>query len=522
MDTPSPNDRRQSTERRASSDRRRGADERHVALEVDASTLRLAVTVHNAAGAEPLLLSHDIRWRNEAASLLTPAGASDLAVAIKQLVVEERLSGCETLLLLTPPLCVTRTATGSSSTIDRQVKELEERGAFYLSLGSGPVAMANRRYALDARHEHALLSVANQKIVEAAADACHEAGLQLKRIESSIVSLCRTHAALHPEDEAPVLLVSFGEKALVLGVAQQGRLLMEYLPGGAATPEDVPAIIEKHLKRMQRFSARKHMGHAKEIERLYLCGPTEQTQAAQKAFASAAPLPICTLGVQGCEGLWDTRSESVSPSMASVIGGAALRLRDEQSLEGPNLLEKWIRESRKHLRPILLRSAAPLVAVLLLALTLFGVNGSLAMSNGQLAQQVADGEPVRARHNNLRLELLSSDLKLKSLAQLNDGLPQNDLLGVVQRLGHCLPHDVWVERFTISDNHESTIYGVGYTEGGVYEFVSNLEAAPGANNVALQETGVKQTGSGPVTGFNLTAEFGKPTEPQAGKGANDE
>ncbi|MCA9241331.1 MAG: hypothetical protein KDA37_14070, partial [Planctomycetales bacterium] len=63
------------------------------------------------------------------------------------------------------------------------------------------------------------------------------------------------------------------------------------------------------------------------------------------------------------------------------------------------------------------------------------------------------------------------------------------------------------ERLALIEGASSAVYGAGYSESGVYEFVSNLGAMPGASNVALQETGVRQGAEGPSTSFNLTADL---------------
>jgi hypothetical protein len=187
-----------------------------------------------------------------------------------------------------------------------------------------------------------------------------------------------------------------------------------------------------------------------------------------------------------------------------------MRLDPLLAAEGPNLLEKWIRESRKHLRPVLLRSAVPLAAMLLIALTMLGLNVSLGISNARLEQELAEAEPVELRYNHLRLDLIAADAKLRSLMQLKRSLPRPELERFVQGVGQCLPNDVWLERLTIADGKDSAISGAGFTDSGVYEFVGHLEKLPGASSVALQETGVRQSPEGPSTSFSMKAQFQAP------------
>ncbi|MCA9240006.1 MAG: hypothetical protein KDA37_07395, partial [Planctomycetales bacterium] len=277
-------DRRKSSDRRSAGDRRRGADKRYVTLEVCPDELRLVLTVKPPGESKPFVVARTTPWRQDASSLLTAAGRKELARALIALSNEERLSGCDTSILLGGAYCVTRTASGATGAVDRQLRELEERGQHYLSLGVGQVSMAKRQYPLDARHMQGLLSVANQLTINCVAEAAHEAGLSLKRVESSVVSLCRAHRLLHPREDHPVLLVNLFEGGVTLGVADQGRLLLEYMPGGSPRPAETAEIVARHLSRIQRFCARQHVGQSAQIQHVYLCGNQEQIEQAAAGF----------------------------------------------------------------------------------------------------------------------------------------------------------------------------------------------------------------------------------------------
>lgn len=506
MTTPSTTDRRQATDRRGGGERRRNSDDRHVVIEVCDTKLRAVITVRSAGEEQPLLITRSLPWREEASSPTSAVDPAELVNAFKTLAAEERLGGAEAVVLLGSRLCVTRTATGSATEAERQVKELEERGQLYLALGGGDVCVAKSAAAIDARHRHAMVSMASQRVVDAVAEAAHQAGLNLRRVESSMVSLCRAHRMLRPDDEAPALLISAHDEGLSIGVTHNGRLLLEYLPGGAHTSDQAHKVLAQHLGRFQRVAQRALTGDKRELTTAYVTGSPDACQAATAALRQTPDLKVRPL-VANTEQHWRLRDGTPEEEFAAGMGGSMAKRYPDQLDDAPNLLENWIRESRKHLRPILLRSAAPLAAVLLIAAVMLGVNLSISLNNQALARRVAEGEPAKARYGLLRDELSAADAKLKSLGQLAEGLPTNPVDEVVQRIGHSLPADVWLDRLAVADQVETTISGSGFTEGGVFEFVGHIEAMPGAQNASLQETGVRQAPQGPVTSFNMTVEF---------------
>ncbi len=111
-------------------------------------------------------MTRSIRWRKEANSLHTEQGIVELTEAFRTLVTEERLAGAKVRIALGGEFCVTRVITGPTEDVRREFAELEERSLRYLTLGPGPKALAGNTQQLDARHQHALLAVANQRTLD--------------------------------------------------------------------------------------------------------------------------------------------------------------------------------------------------------------------------------------------------------------------------------------------------------------------------------------------------------------------
>ena len=97
----------------------------------------------------------------------TPSRAFvELTEAFRTLVSDERLAGARVRIALGGEFCVTRVITGATEDVRREFAELEERSLRYLTLGPGPKALAGNTQQLDARHQHALLAVANQRTLD--------------------------------------------------------------------------------------------------------------------------------------------------------------------------------------------------------------------------------------------------------------------------------------------------------------------------------------------------------------------
>ena len=134
------------------------------AIEVGPSQLYFARVTEAASGDETDVQTYAMTWRREASSIHTETGAAELAAAMKQLVSMQRLGGQQIYLTLNSEFCVTRVVTGTEDQVRREMAALEERSSRYLSLGQGPKTIAASIQQIDARHQHALLTVANQKV----------------------------------------------------------------------------------------------------------------------------------------------------------------------------------------------------------------------------------------------------------------------------------------------------------------------------------------------------------------------
>src|SRR5687767_2659117 len=163
---------------------------RTVAVEICRSTLGL-VSVERRGESPSRVHTRTVVWRRESSSLHSEAGINELSTALKTLVREEKLAGLAVRLVLSGEFCVTRVLAGTNERVRQEMSALEDRSQRYLSLGPGRKALAGSSRQIDARHQHALLSVANQKTIDAAQQVAVAAGVRIERIEPSLVALSR-------------------------------------------------------------------------------------------------------------------------------------------------------------------------------------------------------------------------------------------------------------------------------------------------------------------------------------------
>ncbi|TWT97868.1 hypothetical protein Pla108_20220 [Botrimarina colliarenosi] len=494
-------DRRQASDRRNVSSRRRHAESRRISIELCHSVLRVALVIDSENSNLPVLRTLSIPWRKKAKDLLCPEGRVELAAALRSLVNQERLAGCQVAFAISSTLCVNRATSGATAKVEQELGELRERSQMYLSLGPGAKTAAIARKNIDARHEHALVTVTNERTLALLVEAAESAGLTVAVVESALVALSRLQGRLEPEEPSSVLMVQLDEDRFEVGVSQRGQLLVEYRPSSDSTTDRLGKVVDDHHDRLKRFCQRQYGVGAGDIERMWLVGEPGEVAATdaitrRKIATSVLPLDALT-------DLWTVQdAEPMSAEMGAALG-LALRGRDDASSVSPNLMDAIHAGAKQPIRPFLMRAATPLVAALLLAAGLWLFNLEQRSELMALRSEVEAAKPVYLQGQRLSKQLADATLEIEHLSRLEKKIPERQMTPLIQGVGFCLPDDVWLKALRFSDLGSVTLEGASYTEGSLYDFVHNLEDAPTFQEVALRGTGVEQTPQGPATSFGV-------------------
>jgi len=519
MSTTRVKDRRQQSERRFGGERRRQSEPRWAIFEVCRSMLHLALVARPGGGdSNDKVITRSIRWRKEATSLHTDRGVEELTEAFQTLVSDERLAGAKVGIALGGEFCVTRVITGPTEEVRREFAELEERSLRYLTLGPGPKALAGDIHQLDARHQHALLAVANQHTLDLLMKIAESVGVQLESIEPSLLALSRAQARLRDACQDACLIIQLDEDVAELGICHGGRLLLDYRPGGKTNADNVADVAALHLSRLRRYIERYHSYLDAPLRHVYLSGDAEAVARARANFARLPDFEVHVLEPSDLDMPWQHAAEPPGTDLAAALGTAMVLYSPAGDQQGPNLIESALAQQREPMRPILVRCSIPFAAVLLVAAAVLMLHLKQWYETAALRDELQRLTPVTVRATELRLKLVASDAKLVQLKALEEHLPQPDWQRVLNHISQSMPDDVWLDRLSFHDGHSAALTGASYTDGGVYDFVGYLKQVPEIAEIALEGTGVGQSSTGPTTNFNLQLTLAN----IAGRGGNED
>jgi hypothetical protein len=476
---------------------------RRAVFELCRSKLNLVLIADTSDGEK--MITRSVRWRQTATSLHTERGVDELTAAFRSLVNEERLTGARIRIALGGEFCVTRVVTGTNEDVRRELAALEERCLRYLTLGPGRKSLCRNIHALDARHQHAMLTVTSQKTLDLLVQIASAAGVQIEAIEPSLIAISRAQASLRNGCQEACLLIQFDEAAAELGICHRGRLLLEYRPGGKAGAENVAAVVSQHLFRLQRYLNRYHSYLKDPLRHVYLTGDPAAVELARQKFARMTQLEVHVLAPSQLDVHWQHVAEPPGTEMAAALGAALSFSPDAPSEQGPNLIEGTLAQMREPLRPVLIRSLAPVAAMLAFAAGLLALHLVNHREMSRIQAEIAELQPVQARATELRLRMIVAESKLAQLEGLERKLPRTDWQQLLTHFSQSMPDDVWLDRLTIRDGTLATLGGASYSDTGVYDFVNYLKEVPSVAEVALEGTGASQNETGPTTTFDLKA-----------------
>lgn len=513
-------DRRRNSDRRnvsARRDRRRKNDQRVFVIELTADELRVAELQRATAEDEKdTVAAAVVRWRNEAATLQSPEGLTELTATLRELARTRAMHGADVRMVLSGEFCIMRTIRGTIEEVRGELQQLEQRSRLYLSLGPGEKVLVSHTRMLDARHAHVLAAVCLRATLETIQSAAEGAGIEIAVIEPALSSLNRAVSRLPDVPAEPYLLLHVNRAAIELGVCHDGQLLMDYRPGGRTEIVDLPKLLETHRNRLSRHVGRCLRTAPPSLNCVFLCGDGDAVQAARKQFKRDSTLEVRAVNAEQVQATWQFREGDGTVVTPAALGALLASYLPEIEWNSPNLMQHILDRKREPLRPRLIRSAIPLAATLLAAMGLTLVNVQQQRTLNIMQTELDSLAVIEGRANELRLQLQASQSKLTELEKLADQLPLNMGKDLISSLTHCMPNDVWLSRLEIHDRRSIRLEGASYLEAGVYDFVRWLEQAPGLEEVALKRTNPSSSISGPTTSFELELTLGK-LEPTATK-----
>lgn len=452
--------------------------------------------------------TRSIRWRKEAHSPHSERGIRELTGAMKALAVEERLAGARVSITLDGEYCVTRVATGTTDDVQGALATLAKHSELYLLLGSGGKSLARTLYELDARHQHALLSIANGNVLEAVLQVAANVGMEVELVEHSLVSLCRLVGYARRDVEGPALVIGLSERGVELGISHRGCLLLDYRPGGRAAQDEVADIVMRHLARLRRYCDRYYRYARGEIKQVFLCGPPELTESAVSQFDGQGQLTVRAFEPASVDATWQFTGDGPTPRFCAALGTALRTIAPDQTRPGPNLMGRTRRKRSRPLWREVARTFWPVLAALLVAVAVFAAGRYERSRCGRLASDLDRFESSAAELWELRCETAAIDAKTSCLQAIADGVSGQAWETMISRVARCMPEDLWLDKMTADHEGKVRLTGNSYREAAIYEFVDHLGPSPGWSHVAVEGIWPASTRVGQTTKFDVQCKFG--------------
>jgi hypothetical protein len=478
---------------------------RTAAVEILPSMIRLAI-IEPQADERVHVQTASVAWRRSASALAEDEGRLELAAALRQLAQQHRLANVPLHVSLSGDFCVTRIVTGLNEEVRRELAELEQRSELYLSLGHGAKATASCVSAIDARHQRAMLAVANDRVLIAICDSLERAGLQVAGIEPALVSLCRLIGQLGADGEHPALVVRGDERGVEVGISYGGQLLLDYRPAARQAKEQAGEIIGSHLHRLQRYCERYVRVDGGKLQTVYVSGDESLLKMVESGLHSN--LSVRSLSPPAIDARWELASSAdAAPEFAAAIGAASLALAKQQSDFHVDLLDRRRAQNRVALAPALARTLWPAAAVLLLSLFGLGAVQYEKYRHGKLEEELAALEPQQAEARHLRMRSVSDKQEVAYWQEITKGVRTTNWNELSTAISQCLPQDVWLDDVRVDAQGRLQLVGASFTEDGVFQFVRYLEQLPGLHHVALGGTRPTRLDVGPATQFDVRCDF---------------
>jgi Tfp pilus assembly protein PilN len=454
-----------------------------------------------------------VRWKHIAIENVTQSRHPQIAresilATLKEVVTEEKLQNIPLHIVLSGDFCVTRVVAGTREHVSTELNALRERSGLYLSLGHGAKTFAESVFGIDAKRAHGALTVANENTLTTLLQTAREAGFTVATLRHSLVALCRAVGMTGLDAESPVLIVQFNRNGIELGVSHRGRLLIDYRPGGAGENLQMAEVVLNHLGRIQRYCARNFSFTSGKISQVILCGAGEEVQKLRDFFSKTGQMKTDILDPRAICPQWQLDNAGKEESwLAPVLGAVVNAEQLDADAVAPDLMDPIRMLQRDPLKPLLIKYGWPLAAVAAVTLLVYMLGWWEQSRVNALQAQAEKAQEDAQSVNTQQLMLAKVDSKIRYWKTISEKVEQPRWHEFLGNLGDCLPEGTWLENVKV--DREGTVFlsGPTYAENSVYELIEKLKHVPSLTNVALEGTRSARLQGGPVTLFDLKANY---------------
>jgi hypothetical protein len=383
--------------------------------------------------------------------------------------------------------CVTRIIAGSSDEVQRELGMLAHRVPRYLQLGAGKKVTGGMQTELEPGVFYAATGVVNRLVIELLYGAMCRFDLDIAWVEPSLNSLARLIGLDPRYQNQPVLIADGTGKRWDVGIANGGRLLLDYRPPNSDSIDGLFGALDGHLERLRRFCQRHRKLASGNIENLLVCGKEGFVDEAIATLAKLDGIRTVELTAPDLSGLAQFDA-AIHDDKVFAIAAVLPLLMKVPADQVPDLLHQVRRAPKVTKLERLMSIGVPVIAaslMLVIALTWRGIESRryhAAASNRETLQSELSVTRVQfAKLASQRRQVLNVD----RIAAWTQTRPWDQ---VSAQLTQCLPPTTKLNSWAAAEGKRVMIQGETTDDASLYDLINALRGVPDVTEVALKGT----------------------------------
>ncbi len=480
-------------------------------LRIAENLLQLAVATPDSSGVFDLQIDEVIA-ESPNGWFSTP-GAPDLRQALNLLAARWEMRRKPVAVSLDGNFCVTRIAMGQPNRVDEDVRTVNNRVQRYLSLGPGEKIVGRSREQLAPGVDYAVTAVVNRVLMEEAYEALRSANLNISWVEPSLVSIARLLGRSGNGDAPPVLIADCSGGQWDIGIAHQGRLLLDYRPAAARSAAGLREALLGHVERLRRFCDRHRAVAAGDLHDLLLCGSASTVQEALRAFEHQTTLCARVMDVPPAPNLYRLPADDMQVDRTAAVA-AVLPLLDNTCEDSiPDMLVGVRRESELSRSSQWLRLAAPLLLAAAILLPLWTLTSRERQQLEVIHSLTCDIEDQLTDAQTRFQSLVARRTLVQHLQRIEDTTRERDWDQLFMQVARCLPPEAKLNELRWQSGHDLILDGTLNDEAMIFDIIGYLRRLPDIREVALQGTSSNGTSGQTRFEIRLSTRPARPAQP---------
>jgi Tfp pilus assembly protein PilN len=239
-----------------------------------------------------------------------------------------------------------------------------------------------------------------------------------------------------------------------------------------------------------------------------LCGAGDEVEHLRNFFINSGRMKADILNPQAICPNWQLDDAGKSESwLAPMLGVVAHSEQPDNEAIAPDLMTPIRSLQREPLKPLLLKYGWPLAAVAALTLVVYMLGWWEQSRVNALEAQAEQARENAQQVNTQQLILSKVDAKIRYWKTINEAVEHPHWHEFLANLGDCLPEGTWLENVKVDRDGTVFLSGPTYSEDSVYALIEKLKQVPSLANVAIEGTRSARLQGGPVTLFDLKANY---------------